>query len=69
MTKVEYSVPNISCGGCVHTVQTEVSDMEGVEQVVADRDSQSVMITFGDPATEDKIIALMKEINYPPVIA
>ncbi|MEK6221705.1 MAG: heavy-metal-associated domain-containing protein [Chloroflexota bacterium] len=68
MTKVEYSVPNISCGGCVHTVQTEVSDINGVEQVVADRDGQTVMITFDAPATEEKIIALMKEINYPPVI-
>ena len=35
MTTVKYNVPNISCGHCVHTIQMEVSDLEGVESVVA----------------------------------
>jgi len=65
MTTVKYSVPNISCGHCVHTIQVEVSDLEGVQSVSADQTSQVVEITFGDPATEDGIKALLAEINYP----
>jgi copper chaperone CopZ len=65
MTTVKYSVPNISCGHCVHTIQMEVSDLEGVQSVQANQENQVVEITFGDPATEDSIKALMAEINYP----
>ena len=65
MTTVKYSVPNISCGHCVHTIQMEVADLEGVQSVKADQDAQVVEITFGDPATEDNIKSLLAEINYP----
>jgi len=65
MTTVKYSVPNISCGHCVHTIQMEVADLEGVQSVQANQESQVVEITFGDPATEEGIKALMAEINYP----
>ena len=65
MTTVKYSVPNISCGHCVHTIQVEVSDLDGVQSVKADQDSQVVEITFDDPASEESIKALLAEINYP----
>ena len=60
-----FKVPNISCGHCVHTIQMEVADLEGVQSVKADQAGQVVEITFDDPATEDSIKALMAEINYP----
>jgi len=65
MTIVKYSVPNISCGHCVNTIQMEVSDVEGVQFVKADQESQVVEIAFDAPATEDIVKALMAEINYP----
>ncbi len=65
MTTVKYSVPNISCGHCVHTIQVEVADLEGVQSVKADQESQVVEITFDNPASEDAIKALLAEINYP----
>jgi copper chaperone CopZ len=65
MTTVKYSVPNISCGHCVHTIQMEVSEVAGVQSVKADQDSRVVEITFDAPATEAGIKALMAEINYP----
>lgn len=63
---VHYNIPAISCGHCVHTIQMELRDLEGVESVVAEQESKIATITFSGPATEDKIIALLKEINYPP---
>ena len=65
MTTIKYSVPNISCGHCVHTIQVEVADLDGVQSVKADQASQVVEITFDDPATEDSLKALLAEINYP----
>ena len=65
MTTVKYSVPNISCGHCVNTIQMEVSELEGVQSVTANQESRVVEIAFDEPATEDGIKALLDEINYP----
>jgi copper ion binding protein len=65
MTTVTYSVPNISCGHCVHTIQTEVSDLAGIKSVKADVETKKVEIEFDAPANEDSIKILLKEINYP----
>lgn len=65
MTTVRYSVPNISCHHCVNTIQAEVSDLAGVKSVSAEVDTKAVEIIFEAPASEEKIKALLAEINYP----
>jgi copper chaperone len=65
MSTVKYVVPNINCGHCVHTIQTEVADLTGVKSVKADAGSKIVEIVFDNPANEEQIKALLAEINYP----
>ena len=65
MSIVTYSIPNISCGHCVHTIQTEVGSLAGVRAVKADAARKIVEIVFDVPATELKIKELLTEINYP----
>jgi copper chaperone CopZ len=65
MTTVTYSIPNISCGHCVHTIQSEVIELEGVTEVRASAELKQATITFESPASEEKIKALLQEINYP----
>ena len=65
MTTVTYSIPNISCGHCVHTVQSEVAELAGVQTVVASLDNKQATITFDAPATEEQIKAVLASINYP----
>ncbi len=65
MKTVTYSVPNISCMHCIHTITTEVSDLQGVESVKADLPSKQVEVAFEAPATEEQIKSLLAEINYP----
>jgi copper chaperone CopZ len=67
MTTIKYTVPNISCGHCVHTIKMEVGELPGVQSVEAAQDTKEVTITFDDPATEEKILELMTVINYPAV--
>ena len=64
-TTITYKIPNISCGHCVHTIKSEVSDLEGVKNVVADFISKQATITYEPPATEEKIKSVLAEINYP----
>jgi copper chaperone len=65
MTTVTYSIANISCMHCVHTIQSELMELDGVKSVKADMASKKVEIVFDAPADEAKIKALMAEINYP----
>ena len=65
MTTVTYTVPAISCGHCVHTIETEVGELNGIQSVKADEATKKVVITFDAPADETKIKALLAEINYP----
>jgi len=65
MKTITYHVPAISCGHCVHTIESELSDLPGVAKVGAEMDSKMVTIQFDDPATEEKIKQLLAEINYP----
>ena len=66
MKTVTYSIPNISCNHCVHTIKTEVSDLAGVKSVDANAQSRQATIVFEPPATEEEIISLLQEINYAP---
>jgi copper chaperone CopZ len=65
MTTVTYSIPNISCNHCVHTIAMELNDMAGVSEVVADMVGKQATITFEPPATETSIKEVLSEINYP----
>lgn len=69
MTTVSYKIPNISCGHCVHTIKMEVGELSGVVSVDANQDTQMATIVFDKPATEDSILNLLAEINYPAEIA
>jgi copper chaperone CopZ len=66
MKEIMVRVPNISCGHCVHTIEMEVSDLEGVLSVSADESTKEVVIQFKDPATEEEIKTFLAGINYPP---
>ena len=65
MTTITYSVPKISFGHCVHTIQTELVELEGVKEVRASAETKNVTIVFDLPASQEKIKALLAEINYP----
>ena len=65
MTTVIYDIPNISCNHCVHTIQSEVSELPGVKSVRSDAMMKQAEITFEPPATEELIKSLLQQINYP----
>lgn len=60
------NVPGISCGHCVHTIQSELSELPGVNQVVADQAAKTVTVDWEPPQNWENIAALLTEIDYPP---
>ncbi len=66
MTKT-VAVPGISCGHCVATIQREVGELAGVEEVTAEEAAKTVTVVW-DPETTDwqAIDALLREIDFAP---
>jgi copper chaperone CopZ len=50
---------------CVHTIQTELADVKGVQAVKADAATKKVEIVFDLPASEETLKKALAEINYP----
>lgn len=65
MKNVKYEVPGISCGHCVNSIQVELGKLSGISSVWADQETKTVEIEFEEPASEDRIKALLESINYP----
>jgi len=68
MNTVTYKIPNISCQHCVHTITMELGDLEGVKSVEADAVTKLTKVAYVAPATEEQIVQLLQEINYPPAL-
>lgn len=66
MNTKTFKVPAISCEHCVMTIQREVSEIAGVQDVQADEASQQVTVRWDDPATWSHIKDLLVEIEYAP---
>ena len=65
MESKSYTVPNISCGHCVHTIQTELRDLKGIARVEVDQADKRVAVEFEPPATDEGIRTTLAEIDYP----
>jgi len=69
MTTKTVTVPNISCGHCVKTIEREVGELSGVVEVKAEEESKSVTVSWDPDATDwIAIEELLTEINYPPSV-
>ena len=59
-------IPNMSCEHCVHTIDNELSELNGVHSVKVDLATKSVFIEWDNSLHWNNIIELLQEINYPP---
>lgn len=61
------TVPNITCGHCVMTIEREVGEVDGVASVKGEKETKRVTISWDPDATDWVVIEdTMKEIDYPP---
>jgi copper ion binding protein len=67
MEKKTFFIPNISCGHCVATIQKEIGEIPGVSTVEGDLKNKKVRIAYDTAATLEKIVAALKDLNYPPI--
>ena len=63
MTTLIYSVPGVSCAHCRQAIESEVSQVRGVESVAVDLDAKTVTVS-GEPLDEPAIVAAIGEGGY-----
>ncbi len=65
MEKDSFSIPNISCGHCVMSIQKELGGIEGVSKVEGDPLKKEIVVEYDAPAGLEEILTTLREINYP----
>ena len=58
-------VSNIKCDGCVGTIKSKISEMDGVESVVVNREEDSVTIDHSGKLTREDLTKKLQSIGYP----
>ena len=65
MSSKTYTVPNITCGHCVATIQRELGAVPGVEDVRGSVDTKEVTVVCNDEAVLSQVENVLEEIGYP----
>jgi copper chaperone CopZ len=65
MEKKNFIIPAISCSHCILAIKNELSELAGVKKVEGDPQSKTITVEWETPATLDKILNTLKQINYP----
>lgn len=65
MEKHTFSIPNISCGHCVKTIENELGELQGVKTSGGDPQNKTITVEWEAPTTLEDIKDKLKEINYP----
>ena len=63
-----YNVPDISCNHCKHSIESEVSQVQGVEAVDVDVKAKAVTVV-AEPLDNEAIVAAIDEAGYEVVAA
>jgi copper chaperone CopZ len=59
----------MNCGGCERSVQTALMDVNGVQNVTADRETQDVVVTTQGGVSVATLTQELAEIGYQANVA
>ncbi len=65
MERRTLSVPTITCGHCVMTIERELKELKGVSRIEGDPAAKKITVEWEAPATLEAIKSTLREINYP----
>ena len=66
MEERTFSVPDMNCGHCEHTIRLAAGDVAGVEAVEADHQTKAVTVRWQAPATWEGIRDVLVDAGFPP---
>ena len=64
MSQSTYTVTGMTCGHCVASVTEEISEIDGVTNVVVDLPTGAVTVSSDRPVNDAEIAAAVEEAGY-----
>lgn len=64
VNQIQVQVENIKCGGCEKSIVKGLSSIQGLSDIVIDREQQVVRAT-GDASLREVLVAKLKSMGYP----
>ena len=64
VSQIQVHVENIKCGGCEKSIIKGLTSIEGLSNIVIDRDQQLISVT-ADVSLRDALVSKLKSMGYP----
>ncbi|NUQ38814.1 MAG: heavy-metal-associated domain-containing protein [Caldilineales bacterium] len=64
--KKTFTIPTISCGHCLMSIQRELKFVDGVDYLDGSIENRSVLVEYRDAASLDAARQALAEANYAP---
>ncbi|HHB93068.1 MAG TPA: copper chaperone [Thioploca sp.] len=66
MTIKTVTIPKISCGHCIGTIERELGELKGINSAMANKDNKTVAIDWDETIVSwEQITTLLEEIGFP----
>lgn len=65
--KTTYQVQNLKCGGCARTITNTLSQMNGIKDVIVEKESASVSFEHQGADDASLVKEALKKMGYPTV--
>lgn len=69
MVEKQYRVPDASCEHCVRAIRTELTAINGVQQVDVNLDTKIVTVRTAPSVSDEQILAGLDEAGYDAAAA
>ena len=67
MKEIKLNVEGMTCGGCENRIKNALSEIEGVESVVASHETKEVTITLNAEVEEDILKETITDLGFEVV--
>lgn len=64
MREIKLNVEGMTCGGCENRIKNALSEIEGVEKVIANHEIKEVIVTLNTEVEEDIIKETINDLDF-----
>jgi copper chaperone len=59
------AIQNLKCGGCANTIITRLNNIDGIDNVMVNNDTNTVSLNYIDESILNKAMDLLSKLGYP----
>ncbi|RIV46441.1 heavy-metal-associated domain-containing protein [Flagellimonas pelagia] len=65
--KTTFQVQNLKCGGCARTISNKLSEMEGIKDVIVEKERSSVSFDYQGADGASLVKEALRQMGYPTI--